>query len=178
MGMFDTIFCEVPLPDRWLAPKDEDFQSKDLECELLEHRIKRDGTFHRTVEDRSQPRCLRDVGIDHSFNEELNFYSDETLAEEFQVGLTWNARRSIWHEYNAFFENGKLDRIELYIGSTKENLMTVRSQMDPNGRNSREGRYAGKGKRRSRDFKKQIGVKHEHRWVVVRNIEKEEKWKQ
>jgi hypothetical protein len=46
--------------------------------------------------------------------------------------------------------------------------MTVPSQMSPTGRNSREGRYAGKGKRRSHDFKKQISVKHEHRWVVVK----------
>jgi hypothetical protein len=41
MGMYDSIRCEQPLPDGWQP--DEQMQTKDLDCELLDYVITKDG---------------------------------------------------------------------------------------------------------------------------------------
>ncbi len=45
MGLFDTIFCEYPLPDA--RHQALDFQTKDLECTLGKYTITRDGRLLR-----------------------------------------------------------------------------------------------------------------------------------
>jgi len=40
MGMFDYIACELPLPDGW---QPSELQTKDFDCEMVVHRISKDG---------------------------------------------------------------------------------------------------------------------------------------
>lgn len=48
MGMFDNIICEYPLPDNDMSDKDV-FQTKDLDNELAEYVITKDGCLFRRV---------------------------------------------------------------------------------------------------------------------------------
>lgn len=45
MGMFDTVYCEYPLPDA--RHQDLDFQTKNLDCALFTYTITRDGRLVR-----------------------------------------------------------------------------------------------------------------------------------
>jgi hypothetical protein len=47
MGLFDTIYCQYPLPDA--RHQDLDFQTKDLECLLDTYTITPDGRLLRQV---------------------------------------------------------------------------------------------------------------------------------
>jgi hypothetical protein len=191
--MFDTIYCEVPLPDGY-RPKDgakHGFQSKDLDCDLLEHRIGRDG-FHRgygawvrvplseiknpTEWEVAEKGTSRRVNKERpeSITEVIDFYTIETLPEKMQAGRTWNARLTVWHQYEATFREGRLLMIRTWAFGKKRDrhMMTVPSKMASTSRNFKQGRYAGrKGRKRTKDFGRMIGVKHEHRYVVVDNHE-------
>ena len=43
MGMFDTLFCDMPLPDGFNADGKDDFQTKDLGCFMDLYRITAEG---------------------------------------------------------------------------------------------------------------------------------------
>ncbi len=115
MGMFDYIKCEVPLPDGWTG----ELQSKDFDCEMVEHIISKDGRLmlergHNEEVPRNErpypdakPGTLESIcGImrrvpkyeDANFHGMVNFYGTDGKGG--------------WHEYNAKFTDGRLMSIE------------------------------------------------------------------
>lgn len=117
MGMFDYVRCDVPLPDGWKG----ELQTKDFNCEMVEHLISKDGrlllerideTHIVPKEERPYPNddgvlgmcgMLRVVKSRHdaNFHGIVNFYGTERDGEKY-----------IWHEYNAKFTDGGLISIE------------------------------------------------------------------
>lgn len=122
MGMFDYIRCEAPLPDGFKGQ----LQTKDFGCQMVTHIITADGRLmlERIDETHIVPKAerpypnepddhllgmcgmLRDVRSQHDANYHgiVNFYGSEGRSE--------NANYR-WHEYNAKFTDGKLEKIEI-----------------------------------------------------------------
>ena len=98
MGMFDTIRCDMPLK----VPR-EDFQTKDLGCNLSVYRITVDGRLlcERTCS--SLPVQIGEV----DFHGTILFYDcgDEDGS---------------WIEYNATFTDGRCVNIECVSDGTPE----------------------------------------------------------
>ena len=121
MGMFDYLRCEAPLPDGF----DGVCQTKDFECDMVTHRITRDGRLMLTRIDRVEtvPKAerpypdasdddfrslagsVRYITSEHdaNFHGLVNFYTGTGDRES----GTWQ-----WREYNAKFTDGKLVSIE------------------------------------------------------------------
>lgn len=51
MGMFDYVRCDVPLPDGWKG----ELQTKDFNCEMVEHLISNGGLISIECVDEAQP---------------------------------------------------------------------------------------------------------------------------
>lgn len=104
MGMFDDVYCEVPLPDGWEHPS---FQTKSLDEPYLEqYTIKADGTLVK----RRQWRLEKGEAPEYEvipFHGILNFYSyDGDPNDDTPIDVRW-------HEYNAKFTDGRLVEIEV-----------------------------------------------------------------
>lgn len=115
MGMYDSIRCEIPLPDGAVIGE---LQTKDFDCEMVEHLITSDGRLmlERIDEIQEVPEAERPypgakgiLGICGSiriikskhqsdFHGVLNFYGHGKSGE--------------WHEYNAKFTDGRLVEIQ------------------------------------------------------------------
>lgn len=95
MGMFDTIKCEVPLPDP-VPPEKAWLQTKDFARTLATYTIRADGTLW--TDEYGDPTQLTEY---HGF---LNFYTFEN---------------DVWYEYKAKFTDGKLQGIETVIEGRK-----------------------------------------------------------
>jgi hypothetical protein len=94
MGMFDTVRCDYPLPERpeWA----EDFQTKDLENQLDVYHISERGTLRLVRsfgENTPKPQIV-------DFTGELNFY---------------NTGAPGWVEYDADFVEGRLQDVRLRV---------------------------------------------------------------
>jgi len=125
MGMFDTIKCEYPLPDKEL--QDEDFQTKDLACLLDQYTITKSGELiHHAVRYEEVPDeerayygkpewdtmplvqlrgCIKTIptgDVKVSFHGDLKFYTG--------IGDP-NEKDYKFYEYIARFTEGKLVRI-------------------------------------------------------------------
>ena len=89
MGLFDTVYCESPLPD---APHQElDFQTKDLECLLATYRITQAG---RLVLQQRGRQGEPDSEVEWPLHGDLSIYT---------------SKDSTWIEYVARFTH---DRVE------------------------------------------------------------------
>lgn len=88
MGMFDNLKCEYPLPDS--VVQDEIFQTKSLECLLVDYTITADG-------------FLKDEKEQLDFHGDIIFYTFTGSREENDYQ---------WFEYSARFTEGKLQKIE------------------------------------------------------------------
>ena len=95
MGLFDTIYCEHPLPDA--RHQDLDFQTKDLECSLSTYTITQDGRLLRHA--RGGKRGL-DRDIEWPLHGDLTFYTSIKISGE-----------SVWVEYVARFTHGLVEWI-------------------------------------------------------------------
>jgi hypothetical protein len=84
MGIYDDITCEHALPGE-PKPKDNHFQTKDLDCLLHHYTITRDGRLLKKKD------AVQFHGI-------LNFYT-----------YTYD---DMWFEYEAMFINGRLIEIQ------------------------------------------------------------------
>lgn len=121
MGMFDYIRCEVPLPDGFQG----ELQTKDLDCELLEHQITKDGRVLVAREGFGEHANVKYEDAEyHGF---LSFYGLEYLKENgepFRDGggvmhtgaetvsqKTGERLKLVWHEYRAKFTEGQLVEI-------------------------------------------------------------------
>ena len=92
MGLFDTVRCDMPLPDGYDG--DDGFQTKSLDCEMDTYRITAEGRLIREVWD-SEP------AYDMYFHGIINFYCFEGHDPK-----DW-----VWHEYNAKFTDGVCESI-------------------------------------------------------------------
>jgi len=90
MGMFDTIRCECRLPVKGVNSLA--FQTKSLECGLLDYLITESGTLEELLEDKKPVK----------FTGEVIFY-----ACEFSDGTKG------WIEFAAYFHQGTLQRLNL-----------------------------------------------------------------
>lgn len=103
MGMFDYIRCDYPLPDGWQAGE---LQTKDFDCEMVEHVITKDGRlmleridethlvpkverpYPDAPDDSIMPMCgaIRTVRSRHdaNFHGTVNFYGSEYRTLEDQ----------------------------------------------------------------------------------------------
>jgi hypothetical protein len=100
MGMFDTIYCQYPLPDA--RHQDLEFQTKDLECLLHTYTITRDGRLVLKVRRRGEET---DREIEWPLHGDLRIYTSIRTAED-----------SEWVEYVVRFTH---DRVE-WIRPLKE----------------------------------------------------------
>lgn len=89
MGMFDTVNCEVPLPEP-VPPRSGWLQTKDLGCSMDTFTIRKDGTLWQKGWGDLAEKQVPFHGI-------LNFYTYE---------------KDVWYEYTAKFTDGKLQGIE------------------------------------------------------------------
>jgi hypothetical protein len=98
MGMFDTLKCEYPLPDK-IVQKDS-FQTKSLECLLDNYTISKRGklVLHRQ---RHNETSVKEFTID--FHGDLRFYTSKG---------SWEKDNYERFEYIARFTEGNLQWIK------------------------------------------------------------------
>lgn len=123
MGLFDTIYCNYPLPNIKSDIYEKDFQTKSLDCVLNTYTITEEGRLiHHTYRYEEVPEeereyygtskweedgihrligCIKSVptgDVDTNYNGEINFY---TITENDE-----------WLEFNVIFYNGALKEIK------------------------------------------------------------------
>lgn len=112
MGMFDRVYCEVPLPDGFTG----EMQTKDFDCALNTLLIRADGRLMMQecdwkevpLDERPNPafpsmgsrRAINKRWRDLDFHGEFHFYGSEGAG-------------GVWHEYVARFTNGALEFIDV-----------------------------------------------------------------
>lgn len=119
MGMFDHLRCDYPLPVRAQA-QGIVFQTKSLECGLLDYHLRADGTLwveDFDIEDHSNPEAegiARLAGMMTRVNPRWRFLSEFTGLVEFYGH--YGARKDNTQgevELSAWVVGGKLQRVEL-----------------------------------------------------------------
>jgi hypothetical protein len=112
MGMFDTLYCDYPLPDAELQR--EDFQTKDLYCLMDTYRITNDGRLKYEEDSVINGGRLSIAAHYIEPHGILRFYT--MIQRPFEppmwvvAGSTDEAQGSVvtteWYEYEATFVNG------------------------------------------------------------------------
>lgn len=110
MGLFDTVYIEVELPDGY---KGKEFQTKDLDCLLDEIKITADGKLMRLHYDlvkSDQTSGKREWPIFKRENEE---WRPLILRDRPFHGIMefYTREKDIWYEYEAKFTDGQLVEI-------------------------------------------------------------------
>ena len=95
MGMFDTIYCQYPLPNP--RHQDLDFQTKDLECLLDTYTITREGRLVQHVKPGWIERLERDI--------------EWPLHGDIRIYTSLKAEEPSWIEYVARFTHGRVEWI-------------------------------------------------------------------
>jgi hypothetical protein len=95
MGMFDTVYCEYPLPDA--RHQDLDFQTKNLECALDTYTITRDG------------RLVRRAGSGWGAN--LDRDVEWSLHGDIRIYTSVKSEDPSWVEYVVRFTHGRVQWI-------------------------------------------------------------------
>lgn len=104
MGMFDTLRCQYPLPDKIVQA--DSFQTKSLDRLLDNYTITKAGKLILQRQ-RNYEASVKKITID--FHGDLRFYTSKGAREE---------NNYEWFEYIARFTDGKLQwikRVELKI---------------------------------------------------------------
>ncbi len=96
MGMFDTVYCEYPLPNP--RHQDLEFQTKNLECALFTFTITRDGRLVRRGR-RGWGRDSPDSDVEWLLHGDIRFYTSVKTEEP------------SWVEYVARFTHGRIEWI-------------------------------------------------------------------
>ncbi len=96
MGMFDTVYCEYPLPNA--RHQDLEFQTKNLECALFTFTITRDGRLVRRGR-RGWGRDSPDSDVEWLLHGDIRFYTSVKTEEP------------SWVEYLARFTHGRVEWI-------------------------------------------------------------------
>jgi hypothetical protein len=96
MGMFDTVYCQYPLPNP--RHQDLDFQTKDLECLLDTYTITREGRLVQHAKSGWGTERL-DRDVEWPLHADLRFYTSVKTEEP------------SWIEYVARFTHGRVEWI-------------------------------------------------------------------
>jgi hypothetical protein len=96
MGMFDTVYCEYPLPD--VRHQDLEFQTKNLDCALFTFTITRDGRLVRRASS-GWGRESPDSDVEWLLHGDIRFYTSVKTEEP------------SWIEYIARFTHGRVEWI-------------------------------------------------------------------
>ena len=94
MGMFDTIYCEYPLPEA--AHQTLDFQTKNLECALDTYTITSDGRLVRHARRGGLWKTPEDHDVEWPLHGDIRFYT---------------SKDKVWIEYVARFTHGQVEWI-------------------------------------------------------------------
>jgi hypothetical protein len=136
MGLYDTVKCDVPLPDGWTGT---DMQSKDLDCGMDTYRISADGRLmqryvaelvpvpeseweyvgdsdplHAIWHEQSKTKPVWEER-DTNYHGYLTFYGTEVVGyEPGDLKIFGPKGRPVyrWHEYKAKFTDGNLVGID------------------------------------------------------------------
>jgi len=96
MGLFDTVRCEVPLPDS--RHQDLEFQTKNLDRALLHYTIRRDGTLVRHA-GKGGFGIGPERDVEWPIHGDISIYTSDRSAE------------SEWIEYVVRFTHGRVEWI-------------------------------------------------------------------
>jgi len=112
MGLFDTVFCHVQLPDSEV--QNCTFQTKSLACLMESYTITRAGRLvkhERLGEFRKDPDAPLGGSIETTaaWDEDTGFHGDLDFYEWYQ---------DAWYEYRAHFIDGQLHGIERLVPET------------------------------------------------------------
>ncbi len=144
MGMFDTVFCKVPLPtnseegDNFDFTQHEwenrEFQTKDLECVMFEYEIREDGLWRRHVEYDSRELTAEEQEEVSSIPWAVNWHLEEKSSEwkkeeEFSGYVSFydyvrsdEGDEDLWVDFKAHFKDGNLvEPIELVEWKKEDN---------------------------------------------------------
>lgn len=121
MGMFDTLRCDYPLPAR-AQVQDLSFQTKSLDCLMLNYQVRADGTLwveDFDIEDRSDPNAeglARLAGMMTPTNQRWR-HMDDFTGEVVFYGDYGPRNASGWGEgqveFSAYFTAGTLTAVNL-----------------------------------------------------------------
>src|SRR5436305_1645966 len=96
MGLYDTVYCECPLPDT--RHQDLDFQTKNLECLMDTYTITQDG------------RLVRRAGIGFG-GEGLDRDTEWPLHGDIRIYTSVKTETPSWIEYVVRFTHGRVEWI-------------------------------------------------------------------
>ena len=99
MSMFDTVKCDMSLPDGYQP--ESSFQTKDMGNEMAHYRITSQGRLVRETEGWFENEEL-DPPKDTNYHGMVRFYDLEN-SEEYPDDRS----RCTWHEYDAKFTDGQ-----------------------------------------------------------------------
>ena len=97
--MFDTLNCDIPLPDSYETSGS--FQTKDMENEMARYRITAQGRLVRETEGWFEDKKI-DPPRDMKYHGMLRFYNLEKAKEKPDDQSRWTM-----HEYDAKFTDGQ-----------------------------------------------------------------------
>lgn len=117
MGMFDTIYCDLDLPDGFNQDHNRSFQSKYLECLLDDYRINEDRKLVLEREFDGERAVSPNKHID--FHGMLRFYTYDGDI---------NSNDYIWHEYNAKFTDGEC--VDILLVESRVGPIKARENVD------------------------------------------------
>jgi hypothetical protein len=125
MGMFDRLYVETELPlndelkKLQINWKEEEFQTKDLDCFLTKYKIQEDGTLcsfgFGGIDDDLPDEELEKTWKEEKYHGTINFYTGFYGLD----GFDW------WVEFIAYFSYGKLDKIELTEATSRSSAERV-----------------------------------------------------
>lgn len=108
MGMYDNLKCGYPLPDKEV--QDKNFQTKDLECAMIEYEIVNGGWLFK----------LTDWGDGNIITLDSPRLVKHTGCVNFCTFLDHQDIHGTWYEYQAYFVKGKLNNMEAIDTPNKE----------------------------------------------------------
>jgi hypothetical protein len=97
MGLFDTVYCEYPLPDA--RHQDLDFQTKNLECTLDTYTITRDGRLVRRARRGWGAGAVLDRNVEWPLHGDIKIYTSVKTEDP------------PWVEYVVRFTHGRVEWI-------------------------------------------------------------------
>jgi len=122
MGMFDTVYCEYPLPIT--EAQTLDFQTKSLNRFMDDFKIDINGYLwceHYEIEDRSDPNAQ---GIERMFGcmTRINQrWEEENYTGEIRFYTHLDKEYKRWIEFSSYFIRGKLQSLNVISdGSIKD----------------------------------------------------------
>ncbi len=116
MGMFDHIECKYPLPDCDFSLTNQDFQTKNMECELHQYIIDKEGyLFKKKYEEDGWKDEI--IGKKTFPIQQWKFVENEPIAYTGEINFyggpdSTQKTKYSWYEWQAEFKHGKLINLE------------------------------------------------------------------